>query len=209
MIGNKFDKACRLYLAMSELDDRTATEALRYRRSLAHGAKAVVIMAACLTLIIGATLMSIVVASFVAERNSNQSPDDAPPISSSTTLSSVFNYYREKNDLTSSSNSNPPELINGSPALIWKYQDSEEYYIKTLDTYTLNSLVSEIKNGEQVKSDESELDCLVWISSGNGEVYSPYLKPSVGNIGYGDLFEYDPEIYPSEDFVSAVQSILN
>ncbi len=193
---------------MSELDDKTATEALRYRKSASNGLKLALIMAACLTLIIGSTLLGGVVARYISE-GFPKAPDDAPNQSEAATLSSVLNDYRDQNDHTNSSTTKTPELINRSPALIWKYQDSEEYHVKAINGNDLQLLLSEIKEGKPVEADDAELDCLVWIASGNGEVYSPYLKPSVGNIGYGNLFEYDPELSPSEDFVSAVRSLLN
>ncbi len=204
MNGNKLDKACRLYLAMSELDDKTATEVLKYRRSTSRGLRVTLIMAACVTLLVCSILLGAIVASFDA-------PNTQPPNTETVTLSSVLNDYRDQIDEPNSSITidSLPELINSEPSLIWKYQDSEEYHVKTISSKTLSELLSEIKNGELVVENASELNCLVWITSGSGEVYSPYLKPSSGNVGYGVLFEYDPELQPSEDFISTVISLLD
>ncbi len=209
MTENKFDKACRLYLAMSELDDRTATEALSYRRSPSRGLRVAVIMAACVAIIVGCTLMGAVIARLVDE-SVDQAPGSPSMSEEAKTLSSVLNDHRSSDDSPNSTDTIAlPELINGKPALIWKYQDSEEYHVKTIDDRTLNYLLSEIRYGEQIEDGGDDTDCLVWITSGNGEVYSPYLKPSAGNVGYGVLFEYDPELEPTEAFASAVSALLN
>ena len=52
-------------------------------------------------------------------------------------------------------------------------------------------------------------DYSVWICYGNGEIVSPQLKNSAGNIGYCELFEYSPEIEPSKEFVDLLDELVN
>ena len=48
----------------------------------------------------------------------------------------------------------------------------------------------------------------VWIALGDGRIISPCLKESNGNVAFGTLFDYDPEVEPSADFVTALYDTL-
>ena len=47
-----------------------------------------------------------------------------------------------------------------------------------------------------------------WICFGDGLVYTPYLKSSDGNIGYGEIFDYEQELEPSKDFAHLIRDII-
>ena len=55
--------------------------------------------------------------------------------------------------------------------------------------------------------DSAGYDFRVWIVNGNGTVISPCLDPSVGNIGVGSLFDYEPERVPTDTFRSLIQRL--
>lgn len=95
------------------------------------------------------------------------------------------------------------ELFGTSPKVIWKYSGEEEYRVSSITEAQANALVEKLSknSGKRVSEsdDKSELEGL-WIATGDGRVISPYLELTAGNTGYGELFEYEPEYEPSNDF---------
>ena len=93
-----------------------------------------------------------------------------------------------------------PDALNffdGRTKLIWQYEGEDDYYV--VECENTSSLKKEMsRGGKQVDRAEAEnVDYKVWVSYGNGEVVTPYLKENAGNVGYAELFEYSPEIIPN------------
>ena len=103
------------------------------------------------------------------------------------------------------------DFFDGEVSLIWNYGGESEYHKITFEA---NDAESKVKNcmsrsTQQISDTSTEtLACSVWISYGNGEVVSPYLKESAGNVGYSTLFDYSPEVIPSESFTNFVKQAL-
>ena len=98
------------------------------------------------------------------------------------------------------------DFFNGA-YLIWQSK-SGGYCLKKLPDYSLRRLTSNIGGMAVGDDEEITLGTKVWISCGDGTVISPYLKASAGNIGYGELFNYEPEIIPSKSFNSCVSNLF-
>lgn len=99
-----------------------------------------------------------------------------------------------------------PELFDGTPRLLW-LQDGQLYGAK-LSASELEHLQREQGNGRQIGDAALEAEIMVWISYGNGLVVSPYLEDSPGNVGYGELFDYSPEIIPSSAVTGRIRTII-
>lgn len=96
------------------------------------------------------------------------------------------------------------DLFSGKK-LIWC--TNGEYREKVLTQTQYTCLTSYMQSGfENVKESRDE-ECLVWICDGQGNVVSPYLKTSYGNV-YVNLFSYRAEVEPSEAFTKYVEKIL-
>ncbi len=96
------------------------------------------------------------------------------------------------------------DLFSGKK-LIW-YSDGE-YREKVLTQTQYTQLTSYMQSGfEDVKESRDE-ECLVWICDGRGNVVTPYLKTSQGNV-YVNLFSYRAEVVPSKAFTKYVEKIL-
>ena len=109
---------------------------------------------------------------------------------------------------------NDLDLFCGAVELIWSYVDEDEFYKLTIGTdESAEAIKEKLQTGyKQLSSYDAELcDYRVWISYGNGVVMSPQLKYSYsgGNVGYGKLFEYSPEVVPSNEFVELIEKIVN
>ena len=100
------------------------------------------------------------------------------------------------------------DLFNGEINLIWTDASTDGYYVMTLNESSEYVKEGLKKGYSQLSADTGESENIgytVWISYGNGEVVSPELKYSKGNIGYGELFEYSPEVLPSDAFVDMIE----
>lgn len=104
-------------------------------------------------------------------------------------------------------------LFDGETRIIWKYSDEEDYRICTvssaIDETAIRSYIKSKKGFTAADSTkESEIDGF-WICFGDGLVYTPYLKTSDGNIGYGDVFDYENELEPSTDFAELINRVID
>ncbi len=100
-----------------------------------------------------------------------------------------------------------PDLFDGTPRLIWQTADGALRGVD-LSAAELEYLDRESGRGEQVGDTELEAEIQVWVSYGNGLVISPYLEDSPGNVGYGELFDYSPEIIPSSAVTGRIKTII-
>lgn len=103
------------------------------------------------------------------------------------------------------------DFFDGEVSLIWNCGDEDGYHKLTFresnaETLVKNCMSSSVKQISAETADENV--CKVWISYGNGEVVSPYLKESEGNVGYAELFEYSPEVIPSDSFCDLVSDAI-
>ena len=103
-------------------------------------------------------------------------------------------------------------LFDGSTKLIWKYSDEESYRVCTIssasDTKSIQRALEHKKDFSEVS--EPAVDSIdgFWVCFGNGLVYTPYLKSSDGNVGYGELFDYEQELEPSKSFATFIREII-
>ena len=70
-------------------------------------------------------------------------------------------------------------------------------------------MTREIPKGTPVGESPQALSYRVWIVMGDGSVVTPHLKPSDGNVGSAELFDYNAELIPSQAFNSQISEILN
>lgn len=103
------------------------------------------------------------------------------------------------------------DFFDGEVSLIWSYEGDSDYYKLVFDgsdaEKTIKKQMATPKKEISTTSSDA-LACKVWISYGNGEVVSPYLKESSGNIGYSILFDYSPEVIPNEEFTKLVNDTV-
>ncbi len=97
----------------------------------------------------------------------------------------------------------------GENMLVWQYEGESGYYVMSLGKETA-SLTALAGKGSNLSPEESEkYNVRIWLCRENGEVISPQLIGSTGNIGYKCLFDYDPEIEPSTDFLKELEKTLS
>ena len=97
-------------------------------------------------------------------------------------------------------------LFDGRAKLIWQDRQSGKRYEILLSRSQLTQIDKLIKHGRRTENIESEM--LIWISYGDGRVVSPCLEYSDGNVGYGSLFDYLPEVVPAEELINYIDVII-
>ena len=219
MIRDKHKHAERLFDVIGMIDDSIIAEcqepnvsaykrlgtSLRFRR----------FVSVCVSLaVICASLSAVLVISKLSNKKADTAPNDNDKGDGGV---SDQNYgYRFDTALKNAALSSNTEIcsldeidfFDGEINLIWTDSKSDEYYVLKLNES--EEIINEgLKKGySQVSADTSTSDRIVytvWISYGNGEIVSPELKYSQGNVGYGELFEYSPEVLPSETFVNLIE----
>ena len=101
------------------------------------------------------------------------------------------------------------DFFDSQTKLIWQGAEEDIYYCVALEgARDSERLQNALSKGGQPMSVGKEVPCSVWICYGDGTVVSPYLKSSPGNVGYGELFSYLPEIEPNNSFASLLSELL-
>lgn len=219
MIHNKRKSAERLFDAIGMIDDSIIAECQAPNVSALQKNYAsfrlmrVVSVCASIAVICACFGASLVISKFL-----NMKEDSAPNDDDKGHIGTTEQIYEERFDtvLTNAVLSSNTEILSldeidffdGEINLIWTDADTDGYYVMTL-----NESEERVKEGlkkgySQLSANTSgsqRIEYTVWISYGNGEVVSPELKYSQGNIGYAELFEYSPEVVPSDAFVDLIQ----
>lgn len=220
----KISSAERLFDAIGMIDDRLIAEAAEChsqnltQKKIPFMRRYAVSLTALLLVFMMVGGFTIANLSTVLDSDSNSLDegirDDIGEIGQNgNTLDFVLSSAVQKSDATTVS-LEEIDFFDGEVSIIWSYAgDGENEYHKL--TFEAQNAESKVKNCmsksvEQIPAESEDSNiCRVWVSYGNGEVVSPYLKESAGNIGYATLFEYSPEVVPSDSFCDLVSNALN
>ena len=228
MRDQKHSKDSELLLeAIGEIDDRFIFEAESYERKKSSLLLRKLIIAAValslvftLTLSFGIGLMltnikDLIEDSFDGATEENQDGADEdnikPGVQPITTLEDALHSVKFSSE-SFSTTLERDMLFDGSTKLIWKYSDEESYRVCTIssnsDAKQLRKQLED-KNGFKDVS-EPAVDTIdgFWICFGDGLVYTPYLRSSDGNVGYGEIFDYEQELEPSKSFATLICEII-
>ncbi len=202
----------RLFDSMGMIDDALIAEAENYssKRNAVHNAfvlrRFVAVAAAVVLLSVGT------VGSYLVSKSANNDSD----VKDGLVDEQVGSTGRLMGTLQTASSGGlalrvSPDALNffdGRTMLIWQYEGESDCYVVECDSpQKLKNEMS--KGGEQISREDSEsIDYKVWVSYGNGEIVTPHLKESSGNVGYAELFDYSPEIIPNEEFEKVVNEAV-
>lgn len=198
------DKVYRLFDAIGELDPRVVDEALKYKRTGVRTRRFfTVLVAACVA-------FSILIVGSVGLMMVNQKNDaNADSFPNNSVEDGRTDIAELLSGSTSHSTFDSVELIGAQSTIVWQESGEDSYNVLVIDGRDCEKLVSLMKNSKGERVDESYTESVkVWITCGDGSVISPYLTYSEGNVGYGALFEYDPEIEPDENFVEELKKLI-
>ena len=200
----------RLFDGLGLIDDRFIAEAATpyARKRSGRGFRALLIGIVSLTLALSVAVGAFVVG-MMSGQNRGEAEDGAENADTgyvdgtvhANTLSAQLSSLRADTAEISVDRSDI-DLFDGSAKLIWKYADEEQYRVKPITDgqhERLTAILSKDKGERAVPTDNDPVEG-VWIAAGDGRVISPYLEQTAGNVGYGELFDYEPEYEPTEEF---------
>ena len=210
MRHTKEEKIAYLFDEIGSISDVLITEAAYYRpKKRRVPVLKYVGMAACLLLccVLLFRVGGLVGDFFSIFDKSTESPEDTQTVDS---LDALLTQHEGDLQYTTLGSVGELDLFGGQAYLVWQEEGSDELCVsRPLQTYEVKNLKTRISSGQSVGADpQSSPTCRVWIVCGDGTVITPYLKLSDGNIGVGELFDYDPELNPSSSFISYVSDIL-
>ena len=224
MKQDRLQKSEYLFREIGNIHDRWVTEALSYQPKHARVPR-VMLIAACIVLsttLLAATLLIGLHQSAPDKENNagiSQGFDDNTGGNSTDADTSVATFALDT--LLLECKATPSESVTVLPAPVainffsskvqvaWQYEDSSAVYLSR--ALTADELLRLEKNLERSTKASDSLEqpaCKVWILYGDGRVVSPYLHPSIGNTGEGELFDYNIEVIPHADFSSCLSEIL-
>ena len=196
---NKKEKAQLLFERMGQIDDRFIDEAENYvpkRATVRIKFPVIRALAACLSILIvfGVGIM-------LFRNNAPAGNESYPEI---LTVSSVL---KKGSLLSRSVDPAKLNLLDGESRIIWQDAESGEYYQVKVSDSQQNSLNRLNSSAENVT--DADGDFRIWFVSATGEVTSPELKESNGNISMGSLFTYDSELELTDAFLERLDTLLN
>lgn len=100
---------------------------------------------------------------------------------------------------------------NGEAYLVWQSAEDETYYrSRTITDAEKNRLCDALKrSGTTVSSmTREEPTFRIWLVLADGEVLTPYLPLTAGNVGLSTLFDYGAEQIPPQAFLEAVCAVF-
>ena len=203
MTSNKRPAAEQLFDAFGELDDTLLSAALNYRKP-----KAKILRSRPVISTLGAVAAVLVLAILVfpnsLKANDSDMVRDESDVVRYSNLSVALSGVDYNSNVVSLSSTDEVDLFDGQAKVIWKYTDSEVCYALNITETDLNWLQNYGSNPITVH-DES---CQIWLTAGDGLVTSPCLKKSAGNVGYGEIFNYSPEVDVSPTFANYLTKLI-
>ena len=194
MRTEKQNKADRLYRAVGGIDDRYLAEALECAPKAQKKGK-VLRMRTVITLV-AAVLCLVIVGAVIAGRITEKKAYDKL-----TALEKAFPREEKAGEFAGSVN-----LHGGSSLLVWKYAGSDQTYSRRISSSQFTKLQNCQKNAERV-GESSDETVRVWLCDAGGNVTTPFLLDSQGNVS-DELFEYEPELVVTEETVTFLQELF-
>lgn len=219
MKNDKMKKTAYLFDEIGRIDDRLLQEAMQMdRRSHAVGWRRVMLIAATLSLSLILMLQVVVGLSQKGlfpflnkeEAPGEDGPQDLPQQGDEWALDGVLDGGRDGQGVQVLTSSAEYGFFDGTAHLVWQYRGEDTLYVsRALTEAEVEELLRAMTGTKAVAADAEQPLWRVWLVCDNGEVRTPYLESSQGNIGFGDFFDYHAEVIPAEEWISCVSEILS
>ena len=205
MNNAKKAKTAYLFREIGTIDDRLLQEAISYRpqRILPR----TLMIAASLALTVSLSFGAILIAMRQGSKNEAFDGEVGTPIDVTV---NEFTLYSQSVAYTTVASAQQIDFFGGKAYVVWQGAEEETLCVsRALSESEVASLTREIPKGTPVGESPQALSYRVWIVMGDGNVVTPHLKPSDGNVGSAELFDYNAELIPSQAFNSQISEILN
>ena len=202
------NKADTLLREIGEIDDRLLEEAVSYRpeakKSFNFNPIAIAVAACLAAVFIGVRILP---DAFVKNEGVGDLPQlNAPEEEKDHSLDALLCETKNGGYMSVSS---AAELSYTSGAeIVWRFEGEEQLYYCHITDKQYQRLMKLVASGREVGESSPSLECMIWIIDGKGNVTSPYLKSSGGNVGC-TIFDYDAEMIPTESFVNYIAEVIS
>ena len=225
---SKDDKLTYLYDEIGTISDRFVNEALVLERkkssmklfikTLAVAAVVIIIVVIGLFAIAGMALGSVWSDMQTESITSTTTiKDDKPPVHSPSDKEDV----KELKELIKGIDSENVEqlafqdikndlLFDGNVRFIWTYGNLVYYSVTVENPRDIIAVEDYLASeNHRIKSqDPINDDFRFWVSFGNGITTSPFLENNAGGESFGELSDYVPEVYPSDEFAEFIAELI-
>lgn len=203
MTNEKRLAAEQLFDALGELDDSLLTSALSYKKPKAKILTSRPFISSLSAVAAVLVIAVLVFPRMITSKDSNMVRDEQNEVIQYSNLTTAL-AQADYSGVTLLSSTEEIDLFDGQAKVIWKYTDSEVCYAVNITETDLNRLNNYGTNPLTVTDDS----CQIWLTAGDGLVTSPCLKKSAGNVGYGEIFNYSPEVDISPTFASYLTKLI-
>lgn len=204
-----------LFRAIGEIDDSIVSEAIAYRApKRKHRAELISILSA---------VAAIFLICILAFRIFPNVTDPGTNPSSPTVLWSITDGYESNTSLiaclaelrsTSEASYTAPRTDTGDAMVVFREEATGIYYSVQLTDATsrelskLTRMLRDNSPATSIAADSEAPPFSVWILTGNGIAFSPYLPYESGTVFFGLPADYAPEHLPSESFAAYLESLI-
>ena len=186
----------RLYEEIGYVDEKYLQEAAAYAVRRRNSAWRVMLIAASIMLAC-TLLLGTIAANFALDAlrdwivSQGQEPD-----ASSTPMEQMERAMDKAKRKQKACSADELMLFDRAPMLIFCEVGSDAYYTVSLSNEQLSRLVMRMQDNRRPYDAQTSVapTYQIWLSFGDGVVVSPYLKNTAGNVGHGEVFDYDPEL---------------
>lgn len=207
----KQKKAEYLLGELGGIDDRFLCEAMEWKAS----GKSTASRRPIRVLLIAATLAMALVISLVGtvamllRRGEAPSPNDPPVLDEVQSFNRLLFACTESESFTQNT-IEEIDFFDGAVRLTVQDRATGALYVsRPLTSGEQASLSRDLSAQKQRATAEASAEYLVWITLGNGDVLSPYLAHSAGNVGAATLFDYEAEYVPTQEFNDLLGALLS
>lgn len=198
-----------LFAALGEMDDRYLTEAIEARRQPRKPRalwRTVLPLAVSLGLVL--VLLTAGTVSLFGRLLSSGSPEAPSEADVSPSLSAILRSCTQSDAFTPCAGVAELPFSDGNTHVIIGAPDGSLWVSRPLTQREDQALVTEYSSASRrVDPDAPEEGYRVWISVGNGAVWTPCLTGGRGNISFDRLFFYEAEREPSASFTDLLAGI--
>lgn len=203
---SKEEKQEKLYSSIGMIDEKFVQEADEYTYSVIKTRRRHTVIRRVI-LIAAAVLLLNVILITAALKLAGSSKDYADEYQREDRLERVLIDAKDRSAVCENI-----DLFSGQTTLYWKYQDSDELYYRCVaDSASSKELI--VLSGRSASARvSSRLDMptvRLWVCDGHGNVITPYIAASCGNTSLGRLFDYNPEIFVSDEYAELVSSLIS
>lgn len=96
-------------------------------------------------------------------------------------------------------------VLGGENAIYWSLDGGETVYKVGFSDARMAEYLQTLSDVRETPSDTT---LLLWIGDREGNVATPYLRQSDGNVAFGHLFSYTPEVTPGDRCLTFLAELL-